>query len=55
MPVVNLQHHKDNMWVAGCNPLNELADKPHVVLLSFYERVKKATRAIDPDHILFLR
>jgi len=29
-------------------------DEEHTRLLAFYERVEKAIRAIDPDHILFL-
>jgi len=48
------QHYKDNTWVAGYNPLNEPTDSEHTRLLAFYDRVEKAIRAIDPDHILFL-
>lgn len=48
------EHYKNNTWVAGYNPLNEPTDKKHTRLLAFYERVEKAIRAIDPDHILFL-
>lgn len=46
--------YKDNPWVAGYNPLNEPCDPEHVRLPAFYERVEKAIRAIDPDHILWL-
>ncbi|WVR08845.1 hypothetical protein IAU60_005903 [Kwoniella sp. DSM 27419] len=48
------RHYRDNTWVAGYNPLNEPTDEKHTRLISFYERVEKAIRAIDPDHILFL-
>ncbi|OCF38455.1 endoglucanase C [Kwoniella heveanensis CBS 569] len=48
------RHYKNNTWVAGYNPLNEPTDEKHVRLISFYERVEKAIRAIDPNHILFL-
>ncbi|EIW65879.1 hypothetical protein TREMEDRAFT_35989 [Tremella mesenterica DSM 1558] len=48
------EHYKGNTWVAGYNPLNEPTDSEHVRLLSFYQRVEKAIRAVDPDHILFL-
>lgn len=46
--------YKNNPWVAGYNPLNEPCDPEHVRLPAFYERVEKAIRAIDPDHILWL-
>jgi hypothetical protein len=49
-----LQHYKDNTWVAGYNLLNEPTDSEHVRLLALYERLEKAVRAIDPNHILFL-
>ncbi|KAK9452709.1 glycoside hydrolase family 5 protein [Dipodascopsis uninucleata] len=48
------EHYKGNPYIAGYNPLNEPADEEHVRLLAFYERIEKAIRAIDPDHILFL-
>ncbi|WVF65296.1 hypothetical protein IAT40_000020 [Kwoniella sp. CBS 6097] len=48
------RHYKNNTWVAGYNPLNEPTDEKHVRLISFYERIEKAIRAIDPHHILFL-
>ncbi|KAG9043304.1 hypothetical protein FS837_009767 [Tulasnella sp. UAMH 9824] len=47
------RRYKGNTWVAGFNPLNEPCDEEHYRLLAFYERVEKAIRAIDPDHILF--
>jgi len=34
--------------------MNEPADPDHVNLQSWYRRVEKAIRAVDPDHILFL-
>ncbi len=46
--------YKGNTWVAGYNPLNEPADEHHHRLLAWYERIEKAIRKIDPDHILFL-
>lgn len=46
--------YKDNIWVAGYNPLNEPCDPEHVRLPAFYERLEKALRKVDPNHILFL-
>ncbi|KAL1964391.1 hypothetical protein VTN77DRAFT_6949 [Rasamsonia byssochlamydoides] len=46
--------YRGNPWVAGYNPLNEPCDPEHVRLPAFYERIEKAIRKIDPDHILFL-
>lgn len=46
--------YKGNVWVAGYNPLNEPADPTGVGLAQYYERLHKAIRAIDPDHILWL-
>ncbi|KAK7893833.1 hypothetical protein LTR67_006534 [Exophiala xenobiotica] len=46
--------YKGNPWVAGYNPINEPCDPKHVRLPAFYERLEKAIRAIDPDHILWL-
>ncbi|KAL4874577.1 putative glucanase [Aspergillus karnatakaensis] len=48
------QRYKDNTWVAGYNPVNEPADPSRSLLASFYARIEKAIRAIDPVHILFL-
>jgi len=45
--------YKGNTWVAGFNPINEPCDEEHYRLLAFYERVEKAIRKVDPDHILF--
>jgi len=47
-------HYKGNPWVAGYNPLNEPADENQVRLQSFYSRIEKEIRQVDPDHILFL-
>ncbi|SGZ54933.1 CIC11C00000001608 [Sungouiella intermedia] len=57
--IVNLwvklgEHYKDNEWVAGYNPLNEPAVADHSKLVNFYDRVEKAIREVDPNHILFL-
>jgi endoglucanase len=43
-----------NPWVAGYNLLNEPTDESEGAhrLLSFYGRLAKAVRAIDPEHIL---
>ncbi|KAL5041060.1 glycoside hydrolase superfamily [Aspergillus fruticulosus] len=46
--------YKGNPWVARYNPLNEPCGPKHVRLPAFYERVEKAIRAVDPDHILWL-
>lgn len=47
-------HYKDNEWVAGYNPLNEPAVSDHSKLVTFYDRVEKEIRLVDPEHILFL-
>lgn len=57
--IVNLwgkiaDYYKDNQWVAGYNPLNEPASSDHSKLVSFYTRVEKAIRSVDPNHILYL-
>ncbi|KAL2676426.1 hypothetical protein Neosp_010184 [[Neocosmospora] mangrovei] len=46
--------YKGNPWIAGYNLLNEPADEQWTRLLSFYDRIVPAVRAVDPDHILFL-
>lgn len=46
--------YKGNPWVAGYNPLNEPCDPEHLRLPAFYNRIEKAIRKIDPDHILYL-
>ncbi|OZJ02249.1 hypothetical protein BZG36_04917, partial [Bifiguratus adelaidae] len=46
-------HYKGNPWVAGYNPINEPAVEDASKLLSLYDRLEKAIREIDPDHILF--
>lgn len=48
------KHYKGNTWVAGYNPINEPADPQHVRLPAFYDRLEKAIRAIDSEHILWL-
>ncbi|KAK3309291.1 glucan 1,3-beta-glucosidase [Chaetomium strumarium] len=47
-------HYAGNPVVAGYNPLNEPADPQHARLVAWYERVERAIRAVDPDHMLFL-
>lgn len=46
--------YKGNPWIAGYNPINEPCDPQHVRLPAFYNRIEKAIRKIDPDHILWL-
>ena len=48
------KRYAGNPWVAGYNPLNEPTDEQHIRLIAWYERVEKAIRQVDPDHILFL-
>lgn len=57
--VVNLwvelaKHYRGNPVIAGYNPLNEPADPGHTDLIAFYNRIEKAIRAVDPDHMLFI-
>jgi aryl-phospho-beta-D-glucosidase BglC (GH1 family) len=44
----------NNPIIAGYNPLNEPADPNHIGLLNWYDRVEKAIREVDPNHILFV-
>ena len=46
--------YRDNPWVAGYNPINEPGDESGAVIGPFYDRLQRAVRAVDPDHILFL-
>lgn len=48
------KRYKSNPWVAGYNPINEPCDPLHHRLPVFYDRIEKAIREIDPDHILWL-
>lgn len=48
------QYYKDNTWVAGYNPLNEPAVSNHSKLVNYYNRLERAIRSVDPNHILFL-
>lgn len=48
------KRYKDNPWIAGYNPLNEPCDPEQVRLPAFYDRLEKALRKIDPEHILWL-
>ena len=57
--IVNLwvelaKHYKDNVWVAGYNPLNEPAVSDSEKLVDFYKRLHDEVRPIDPNHIFFL-
>lgn len=57
--IVNLwekiaDYYKDNQWVAGYNPLNEPGVSDHSKLVNFYNRIEKAIRSVDPNHILYL-
>ncbi|KAK0213556.1 glycoside hydrolase family 5 protein [Armillaria fumosa] len=47
------EHYKSNKWIAGYNPINEPTDPKHTRVISFYDRIHKAIRAIDPDHAIF--
>ncbi|KAF8152297.1 glycoside hydrolase [Crassisporium funariophilum] len=47
------KHYKGNRWIAGYNPLNEPTDSKHTRVITFYDRVYNAIRAIDPDHAIF--
>ena len=48
------KRYKDNAWVAGYNPINEPCDAMHYRLPAFYDRIEKAIREVDPNHILWL-
>jgi len=48
------KHYAGNPWIAGYNPMNEPSDSKHSRLVSFYDRIHVAVRAVDPHHILFL-
>jgi hypothetical protein len=48
------ERYKSNAWVAGYNPINEPCDGQHVRLPEFYQRISKAIREVDGDHILWL-
>ncbi|KAJ7069633.1 glycoside hydrolase [Mycena amicta] len=48
------EHYKDNKWIAGYNPLNEPTDSTHTRLITFYNRLHSAIRAIDSVHVIFL-
>jgi endoglucanase len=48
------ERYKGNPWVAGYNPINEPGDVQAETIVPFYQRLYKAIRAIDPEHILFL-
>ncbi|AYY15212.1 glycoside hydrolase family 5 protein [Actinobacteria bacterium YIM 96077] len=48
------ERYRDTPAVAGYNPLNEPADESGSVIGPFYERLEKAIRAVDPNHVLFL-
>ena len=45
------KRYKTQPWIAGFNPLNEPTDKTHRKLLEFYDRIVKAIRSVDADHL----
>ena len=45
--------YRDNVWVAGYNPLNEPTDPSHTQVVVFYDRVHDAIRAVVQNHILY--
>ncbi len=47
------RHYKDEIWIAGYNPMNEPADPLHKDLITYYDRVYATIRSVDPHHILF--
>ncbi|TIA15594.1 cellulase, partial [Aureobasidium pullulans] len=48
------KHYVGNPVIAGYNPLNEPADPKHTRLINWYDRIEKAIRKVDPDHILWV-
>ncbi|KAH3687534.1 hypothetical protein WICPIJ_001496 [Wickerhamomyces pijperi] len=48
------KYYKDDVSIAGYNPLNEPAVEDHSKLTSYYERLETAIREVDPNHILYL-
>jgi endoglucanase len=48
------ERFKDRPEIAGYNPINEPSDPSGIVLPAFYDRLERAIRAIDRQHILFL-
>jgi endoglucanase len=46
--------YRDHPWVAGYNPINEPADPTGAAIGPFYQRLERAIRAVDKDHVLFL-
>lgn len=46
--------YKGNAWVTKYNHLNKPTDPSGIALVKYYEKLGKAIRAIDPDHILWL-
>ncbi|KAF8134581.1 glycoside hydrolase family 5 protein [Boletus edulis] len=47
------KHYAGNKWIAGYNPLNEPTDPSHTTVVTFYERVYDAIRAVDPAHTIY--
>ena len=46
--------YRDEPAVAGYDLLNEANDAPVSLLMSFYDRLYKAVRAVDPRHLLII-
>ena len=47
-------HYHDERWVAGYNLLNEPEDGSRTLVGPFYQRLMRAIREIDGDHLFFL-
>ncbi|KAF7196820.1 Beta-xylosidase [Pseudocercospora fuligena] len=48
------ERYKNENFVAGYNLINEPCDPLHYRLVRFYERIEKAVRKVDGEHILWL-
>jgi aryl-phospho-beta-D-glucosidase BglC (GH1 family) len=48
------EHYKGNVWVAGYNLMNEPADETRALVGPVYDRLLRAVREVDPDHIVYL-
>ena len=47
--------YQGNPWVAGYEPMNEPADPTGDHVARFFPRLLSTIRAVDPEHILFLK
>jgi len=48
------EHYRGNVWVAGYNLMNEPADESGAAVGPVYDRLLRAVREVDPDHIVYL-